>query len=268
MQLFRDNTPIETYCVKNRTVYVKRDDLYGIHPAPQLGKLRGLRVFIEHLYDRGERLVGCWDTRVSKLGQGVAAICRSLPGMHAVVSYPTRKGTLIPDSIKIAKCLGAEIYPIRGNHVSICYAQVKKYIVKRGGVMIPFGMECREAVDAIAVEAKKIPTELLEGGTLVLCCGSGVTLAGLLLGLKTLPDKIVGLSSGRSVPKIMACLNRYVINIPKGIQIRPAHIPYYQVHEFDSPFPSHPNYDLKAWKFLVENMEYYSDPLFFWNIGA
>lgn len=268
MQLFRDHTPIEAYCVKNRTVYVKRDDRYGIPPAPPLGKLRGLRLFIEDLYDRNKRLVGCWDTRVSKLGQGAAAICRSLPGMHAVVSYPTRKGSLVPDSIKIAKSLGAEIYPIRGNHVSICYAQVKKYIAKRGGVMIPFGMESREAVDAIAAEAKKIPTGLLKGGTLVLCCGSGVTLAGLLLGLKTLPEKIVGLSSGRSIPKITACVNRYVINIPKGIRVYPAHIPYYQVPGFDCPFPSHPNYDLKAWKFLVENMEYYPDPLLFWNIGA
>ena len=265
---FREDTPIESYRINHRSIYVKRDDLYGIPPAPPLGKLRGLRSLLRGLHNRGVRLVGCWDTRVSRLGEGLAACATEFPGMRFIVSYPTKKGEDVPTSIKQAAQLGADIYPVPGGRISICYSKASKHVESRGGVMLPFGLECREAVGAIEREASKVPPELLDNGTVVLSCGSGVTLAGLLRGLPLYPRRLIGLSSGRSLRNIRACLSRYVTALPPCVELHEAMLPYSLPLSFPCPFPAHPHYDLKAWKFLVDNLNRYRDPILFWNIGA
>src|SRR5258706_13881090 len=107
--IYQEDTPIEQYVVKGKRVFVKREDLYGRPPAPALGKLRGLRLVLKDLNQKGTHLVGCWDTRVSRLGQGLAAACREFPGMRAIVSYPTKSGAGIPFAIDIAEHLGAYV---------------------------------------------------------------------------------------------------------------------------------------------------------------
>ena len=268
MPLFREATPIESYRVNGRTIHVKREDLFGIFPAPPLSKLRGLRAVTDRLWAENVRLVGCWDTRVSKLGQGVAAVCAQLAGMRCLVSYSTKRGEGVPEAIKVAETLGAEILPIPGGRISICYGKVRKLVEGRGGFMLPFGLECFEAVEEVRREAEKTPREYLQNGTLVLSCGSGVTLAGLLLGLPLLPARIVALSAGRSLLKLTQCLHRRVAAIPAAVQFHEATVPYSVRLNYPCPFPTHPHYDLKAWRFLVEHMGQYSDPLLFWNIGA
>lgn len=266
--LFREHTPTEVHRVNGSTIFVKRDDLYGIHPAPPLAKLRGLRLLLEKEYARGTRLVGCWDTRVSKLGQGLAACCTQFPGMSCIVSYPTKKGETEPEAVKIAAELGAEIAPVPGSRISICFAKARAYVQQRGGVMLPFGLECIEAVEGVQREAARTEIEQLKNGTLVTCCGSGVTLAGLLSGLPILPKRIVGVSSGRSLSNITGCLKRYVKSLPSCLELHEAQLPYSQTPSISSPFPAHPNYDLKAWKFLVDNLDTHKEPILFWNIGA
>jgi 1-aminocyclopropane-1-carboxylate deaminase/D-cysteine desulfhydrase-like pyridoxal-dependent ACC family enzyme len=261
-------TPILEYSVSDRIIFVKREDLFGIHPAPPLGKLRGLEVLLSEYHAEGVTIVGCWDTRVSKLGQGLAALVRNFPGMRAIVSYPTRYGFAVPEAVDIAASLGAEILPVRGNHVSICYSQVRKRVTARGGKMLPFGLECEQAVHAIADEAATLPAKFVASATFILSCGSGVTVAGLVKGLRATPRRIVGISSGRSLGKIRACICRYVGMFPKFVELRPAAFPYYVALEYPCPFPSHPNYDLKAWKFAIDNLPTLHDPVVFWNIGA
>ena len=263
--MFNPDTPIESYNIRNHNVYVKREDLYGKFPAPSLGKLRGLRLVLERISKSGSKLVGCWDTRVSKLGQGVAVLCNEMPNMSCIISYPVKKGESIPQAINIAKNYGAEIFPIRGNHVSICYSQVKKYVESRNGIMLPFGLECEESFQAISKEAQRIPKECINKGTLILSCGSGVTLAGILNGLKYNPSKVLGISSGRSILKIKSCINRYVKAIPSYVEILDPFYPYYTKLKFGSPFPSDPYYDLKAWKYLVENIATLKKPILFWQ---
>lgn len=267
-RLFRPHTPIESYTVEEREVRVKRDDLYGIYPAPPLAKLRGMRVLLRRLYDDGIRLVGCWDTRVSKLGLGLAACATELPGLRCVVSYPTKKGEVEPSCISEARALGAEVYPTPGNRISISFAVARKYVNEKGGVMLPFGLDCKEAVAGVAAEARITPRGFVENGTLVLSCGSGVTLAGLLLGLPVLPHRIIGVSSGRAVKNIMSCVRRYVKEPPDCVVVREALVPYYAVPTSSCPFSTHPNYDLKAWKFLKDNLSTFKEPILFWNIGA
>jgi hypothetical protein len=265
--LYREHTPIEEVVVKGVTVFVKRDDLFGRPPAPPLGKLRGMRIVLRTLYENDVRLVGCWDTRVSRLGEGLAAACREFPRMRAVVSYPTRNGTPLPGPVSRAAHLGATILPLRGNHVAICFAQSKTKVEALGGVMLPFGLECQEAVTGVAKEAARVPPDLCRG-TIVLCCGSGVTLAGLVTGLKQLPQRLIGISSGRSLAKIRSCIQRYVAKPPRCVELVKALMPYDSVSTVACPFPAHPNYDLKAWQYLQNNIRKLKPPILFWNIGA
>ena len=133
--------------------------------------------------------------------------------------------------------------------------------------MLPFGLECPEAVAAVAMEARRTPSDVARG-TVVLCCGSGVTLAGLIRGLPVAPAKIVAVSSGRSLARIRACLLRYVETVPSSVELLPAIMAYDAVPQLQCPFPSHPNYDLKAWWLLTKEIGRLEDPVLFWNIGA
>jgi 1-aminocyclopropane-1-carboxylate deaminase/D-cysteine desulfhydrase-like pyridoxal-dependent ACC family enzyme len=268
MMTLNQSTPIESYVVADKIVYVKREDLYGTHPLPPLSKLRGLKKLLDRLYAEGVRTVGCWDTRVSKLGQGVAVIAQNYPGMRAIVSYPKKIGEPVPRAIEVAATHGAEIYPVRGNHVIICYSQVGAYVRSKGGTMLPFGLECTESVAAISEEASTVPSNYYSGGTVLLSCGSGVTLAGILSGLRNTPSKIIGISSGRSVAKITKCITNYAGPLPDTVAIKENQLPYYATPVFDCPFPTHPNYDLKAWQYLVKHIDQLEGPILFWNIGA
>jgi 1-aminocyclopropane-1-carboxylate deaminase/D-cysteine desulfhydrase-like pyridoxal-dependent ACC family enzyme len=266
--MFREDTPIERYRVGTYWVRVKRDDLYAAPPAPPLAKLRGAMSLLATLHSQGVRLVGCWDTRISALGQGIVACCASFPGMHVVVAYPKTKGSNTPDPIARARKLGAEILPVVAGRITISFAAARREVERRGGVMLPFGLECAESVSAVARAAATVPPAYTSSGTVVVSSGSGVTLAGLILGLSGRPTRFIGVSSGRSIDSIQRCLNRHGITECERIQLVPAREAYDVPVDFECPFPSHPNYDRKAWRFLAENAGSLQRPLFFWNVGA
>jgi 1-aminocyclopropane-1-carboxylate deaminase/D-cysteine desulfhydrase-like pyridoxal-dependent ACC family enzyme len=264
---FNEHTPIETYRVRGRNVFVKRDDLFAAPPLPPLGKLRGLQIVLEDLVRNGARCVGCWDTRISKLTQGVAVLGALYESLRTIVSYPARDGEPLPEPIRVAAEYGAELYPVRGNFPRIAWSQAKRYVESRGGVMLPFGLECAEAVDAIAREASTVPEQCYAGGTIVLCGGSGVTATGLLRGLRSAPSRMLIVSSGRSPAQIARTMARYVA-VPDYVRIVPPIMPYDQAARTPCPFPAHPNYDVKAWGYLVDRIDRRQEAVLFWNVGA
>jgi hypothetical protein len=266
--IFREDTPIERYRLGSRWVDVKRDDLYAAPPAPPLAKLRGAMNLLTRLYSERVRLVGCWDTRISALGQGIAACCATFPDMKAVVAYPRNKISEVPEAIARAGELGAEILPVVAGRITISFAAARREVEKRGGVMLPFGLECAESVASVAQAAGTIPPDRTSGGTVVVSTGSGVTLAGLVRGLCGRPSRFIGVSSGRSADSIQRCLSRYGIEKSRAIRLVPAREAYYVPIDYECPFPSHSHYDRKAWRFLAENAKSLEPPLFFWNVGA
>jgi len=266
--LFRNDTPIDRYRLARRWVYVKRDDLYAAPPAPPLAKLRGAMSLLTRLYSEGIRLVGCWDTRISALGQGIAACCATFPGMKVIVAYPKTKGSHEPVPIAKARELGGEVLPVVAGRITISFAAARREVVRRGGAMLPFGLECPESVASVAQAAATVPPNYTGGGTVVVSAGSGVTLAGLVLGLRGRPSRFLGVSSGRSVDSIQRCLTRYGIEKSPSIRLVPAQEAYYVPIDYECPFPSHPHYDRKAWRYLAENAKSLEAPLFFWNVGA
>jgi len=268
MVVFRRSTPLERHSIGRGEAWVKRDDLFARWPAPPLGKLRGARTLLRRLYGEGVRLVGCWDTRISALGQGIAVCARELPGLRVLVAYPATRGSMVPEPLRIASELGAEVLPVRAGRISISFAEARRRVESRGGVLLPFGLDCIESVAAIQKESAKIPDQAVQGGTVVVSCGSGVTLAGLIRGLGHRPSRYIGVSSGRSVGMIERCLSKYVENCLDNVDIIPAEHAYAEELAISCPFPSHPNYDQKAWDFLQRNFRSLRTPILFWNVGA
>src|SRR5438445_12447053 len=120
--MFVEHTPIEVHLAGRSRVYVKRDDLYGSPPAPPLAKLRGARLLLDRLHREGVRCVGTWDTPVSRLGHGIAAVCSVLPEMRCIVSYPTARNRPVPAGVVAAQRLGATVLPVRGGGMAISVA--------------------------------------------------------------------------------------------------------------------------------------------------
>lgn len=267
-ELYCDRTPIETVRLSGRDVFVKRDDLYARPPAPPLAKLRGLRLILSQAVERGESLIGCFEASQSRIGHGLAAAVREFPSLSCVVAYPQSRNHGPSASVQAAHALGAALIPVPSNIVAICYRQASNQIAQRGGWIVPFGFDCPEAVQAVEAEAHTVPAELVQGGTVVVPCGSGITLAGLLRGLEGKPARIIGVSVGRSVKNIHRCLARHVGTLPATLDIRPAAHLYRQAPRIKAPFPCDSHYDLKAWEVVTQEISILPGPILFWNVGG
>jgi 1-aminocyclopropane-1-carboxylate deaminase/D-cysteine desulfhydrase-like pyridoxal-dependent ACC family enzyme len=266
--VFCEHTPIDTHTIRGRTVFVKRDDLFALPPAPPLAKLRGLRVLLSRARRNGYTLIGCFEASASRIGHGLAAACTQFPDLNCIVAYPRICNRPVPQSSLAAESLGARLFPVASNIVAICYRIAARHIEAEGGYMLPFGFECLEAVTAIEDEARTIPLELIIGGTLVVACGSGVTLSGVLRGLPTRPARVIGVSVGRSVDNILSCLGRCGVGSRDGLEIRPPTRRLREISRIGCPFPCDPHYDLKAWELIEREIEMFSNPVLFWNVGG
>ena len=268
--LIIDNTPIERYILgEGKEVFVKREDLCVSPPSPALAKLRGVHKRLLSLKELGVNLVGVLDTRVSKSAWGVAYLAKEL-GIKVVAYYPHLKEYIeMPTNQKRCKEMGAEIYPLKGGRTAVLYSWAKKDIEKRGGYMMPMGLVVKESIDAVSKEAKLIPQQYL-GGSIVLCVGSGMTIAGVSLGIADKVKTIYGISAGMSTERQRKKIKvTGGFSLPKNVNlILPDGVGYYDVEKIETPFPSSPYYDKKAWAWMLKNYETIPKPLLFWNIGV
>lgn len=275
--IFLENTPIEEYKVGSETVYVKREDLYGQDPMPPLAKLRGIRLVLDKLYKQGCRTVGVLDTRVSKSGWGVAAVRKfEHPDMNLMLGFPvTNADRSIPLQHQKAMALGALLHPQQGTRQSIMYYKFKRIVEEQGGVMLPHGLPFTETALSVAEQAAMVPKELIQG-TIVLIVGTGTMLAGILIGLIEEQNiNIVGISAGKAVNgqlnTIERILNETVPFNSKAtgkVKLLNPIMEYNMADDYPCPFPSHPNYDRKAWHWMCEHIDELPKPCLFWNIGA
>lgn len=162
-----DLTPIEQY----GNNWAKRDDLWSLNGAVG-GKART-----------------CW-----ALAQGAAGLTtagsRSSPQVNIVahvaqkLGVPFRahcpKGEISPE-LKEAELCGAEIIQHKAGYNNVIIARSREDAKSRGWVDIPFGMECEEAVKQNRAQVKDLPAAAQR---IVIPVGSGMSLSGLLWGLK------------------------------------------------------------------------------------
>lgn len=275
--MFLENTPIEEYKIGSEIIYVKREDLYGQDPMPPLAKLRGIRLVLDKLYKNGCRTVGVLDTRVSKSGWGVAAVRKfEHPDMNLMLGFPvTKANNTYPIQHQKAAELGATVLPQQGTRQSIMYYRFKRLVEDNNGVMLPHGLPFVETALSVAEQAAMVPKELIQG-TIVLIVGTGTMLAGILIGLMEEKNiNIVGISAGKNptgqlnnIERIMNIAMPFQGKATGKIKLLNPIMEYNKECDCQCPFPSHPNYDRKAWYWLTKHINELKKPVLFWNIGA
>lgn len=271
MRLLRD-TSIEKY----EDIFVKREDLCftrvnGLE-LPPLAKLRGAEFLLRRLKKEGYKTIGVFDTRVSKAGWGIAGICSYL-GLRCRSYFPLLKNQKrFKDQQYMASLFGAKLVAIPAGRTAILYSIAKKDLARiKDSYMLPLGLVCIETVQEVAKIAGKIP----KYGTIVICTGTGTITAGLLAGLtkENLPEKVIGVSCGMALKKqdqrITALLKETgKLKSKEILELVLVEKDYYSPENIIVPFPCHPYYDKKAWRWLMENKHKLKKPILFWNIGA
>ena len=124
----------------------------------------------------------------------------------AALRLPARahcpQGRLRPE-VAEAAAMGWEIVQHRPGYNTVIVARAREDAKRLGWREIPFGMECQEAVDQTAAQVDWLPTEVRR---IVMSVGSGMTLAGLLWGLRRTGQKvpILGVCVGADPQKRLA----------------------------------------------------------------
>ena len=282
-KLVLSGTPWEVHKVKGTNVYVKREDLCCPEPGPSFSKIRGVKAVLTRLLKECDRYttdIGVLDTFHSKAGWGVSYICDAL-GLQAHVFYPVYKaeGSIEEHDLRVnqQRCrdLGAILHPLQAGRSAILYHQAKKLLIRYNHLayMMPNGLQLQETVDATAGEAEAYTPDDLFSGTWVCSISSGTICAGLIQALRCEDASIIAhmgyhrsMASARNYmlgkakvdPQVME--GRLVL-IDEGFQ-------YKQGINEPCPFPCNEYYDLKAWRWLKDNINFLSRPIVFWNIGA
>lgn len=268
-------TPVEQHSLGGRTAYVKRDDMFMFDcqpDCPPLAKLRGAFPLLQALKKEGVRRIAVFDTRVSKAGQGIAFLCRELK-LECLVGFPMLKGGEPSESQKVAGRLGAELFPLRAGRTAVCYGAFASIAKERGYHMMPLGLVCKDTVEAVALEVSETLKELGNEGvaikTIVLSTGTGTICTGVHLGADC---KVVGVSCGMAVNrqvqrmKVMAFPER--LNWNSLQLIEPEYDYYTALDTGKCPFRTSPYYDMKAYSWMLKNIDKLEKPILFWNIGV
>lgn len=278
------NTPIEKYQVKERDIYVKREDLACLPPGPPFAKVRGLLPVLEELKADGIKTIGYMDTSISMAGWGISYFCKQL-GMKAVLYYPQYKdGFKHNQELHLSKWkeFGAEILPIeKPNRMQINFYRARKHLEAKYSKtkMLPLGLTFQETVEKVSKQVIISDRDLLKG-TIVSCVGSGAMLAGVLKGCHQVGDRpdCYGIlvsdkndqTMRKKILKMSGLSDNYSLfnGLDLSLSVVNAGYEYTEKEEIDCPFPCNPYYDRKAWKWLVERINSLKEPILFWNIGT
>ena len=269
---FNENTPLEEYKLKNRSVWVKRDDLMGdgIH-LPPWGKIGAVYELVKKYVDRNKPLThlsvdGSWT------GWVLASICRDL-GIEFHVSYPDSK-KISQEYLGMIKEMYPEVHmnPIRPNMMQIMYNSLKKQAKDMDWQMLPYAFD-HEFYRNYLKERIQPYTHFKN---LVVSSGSGVTLSGLMMGYykdeldEFLPktDKMVWTTCVSSESSIQKMLKKSGVgHLP--ITIRKSEFDFdNRLDDYKAPFPCNQFWDIKQWHWLENNIESIEGDILFWNVGG
>lgn len=269
---FNEETPLEEYKVKGRSVWVKRDDLMGDGiNLPPWGKIGAVYELVKKYVDRNRPLThlsvdGSWT------GWVLAAICEDL-GIEFHVSYPDSK-KISREYLGMIKEMYPNVHmnPIRPNMMQIMYNSLKRDAGENGWQMLPYAFDH----DFYREYLKDRIQPYKHFKNLVVSSGSGVTLSGLMQGyydeeLKEFfiqTDKKVWttcVSSESSIKKMLA--KNGLATVP--IDIRKSEYDFDdRLDGYKAPFPCNQFWDIKQWHWLEENIDKLEGDILFWNVGG
>ena len=267
-----EDTPLEEFKIKGRSVWVKRDDLMGDNVnLPPWGKMAAIYDLVKKYVDPSKPLThlsvdGSWS------GWTLAAVCEDL-GIEFYYSHPNSK--------KISQELLGEVRerhphckfnPIRPNMMSIMYNSLKKQANEMGWQMLPYAFDHDFYKDYMSERIKPY----MNFKNLVVSSGSGVTLSGLAKGffseeLKEFfpqTDKKIYttcVSSENSIKKMLK--KNGLAQLP--IDVRKSEYDFDdRLEDYKAPFPCNQFWDIKQWHWLEENIDSIEGDILFWNVGG
>jgi 1-aminocyclopropane-1-carboxylate deaminase/D-cysteine desulfhydrase-like pyridoxal-dependent ACC family enzyme len=224
------------------SVWLKRDDLFtygGVYG----GKARAC-LWLARGASGGLVTAGA---RQSPQCSIVAAIAQRL-GLSCRVH--TAAGS-ITHELALAQSLGAELVQHKVGYNSVIVARARADAARLCWRLIPFGMECGEAVAATAAQTKNLPTALAR---IVVPVGSGITLAGILTGFAHAGRsvRVIGVVVGADPTKR---LERWAPpGWPKSVRLIGAGVPYKNASNVNIHGVSlDPIYEAKCQTFLRKN---------------
>lgn len=264
------NTPWERFKVRGKVVHVKREDMCC--SEANFSKLRGVSA---HLKGIQQKTVGVLDTRHSKAGWGVTYLAAA-ENKHTVVFYPEFKGILgLRPSQLAAKRLGAELVGLPAGRSFILYQQAKRYLREEYAYsyMMPNALKLPESVRETAREViQYTPSDFIHDSVWVVSISSGTIGAGVIQGLVELGSTAtVVLHCGYSRTKraVLKYILQYTDLGMINVKVIDEGYEYADAVSFPCDFPCNPYYDLKAWKWLIQNIRRFKElKIIFWNIGA
>ena len=267
-----EDTPLEEYKIKGRSVWVKRDDLMGDDVRlPPWGKMAAIYELVKKYVDPSKPLThlsvdGSWS------GWCLAAVCEDL-GIEFYYSYP--------DSKKISKELinmvkekypSCKFNPIRPNMMSIMYNSLKKQSRIDEWQMLPYAFNHDFYMDYLSDRIQPYTNFK----NLIVSSGSGVSLSGLAKGyfreeLKEFwpqTDKTIYTTCVSSESSINKMLKKNgLAQLP--IKVRKSEYDFDdRLDGYEAPFKCNQFWDIKQWKWLEENIDNIEGDVLFWNIGG
>lgn len=165
-------TPIQ----KIDDIWVKREDLFIIDGVCG-GKVRSAWGLMKNLKANGVEGVVTAGSRSSPQINIVATLAKKL---DLKCRAHTPEGELSPELVK-AQEKGAEIIQHKAGYNSVIIARAREDAKNLGWTEIPFGMECNEVINQTKQQVVDIPADVKR---IVITVGSGMSLSGLLWGLK------------------------------------------------------------------------------------
>jgi hypothetical protein len=274
-------TKVQRHFINNIPVWIKREDLAGPSPGPSFSKVRGLWVHMQKLKEQGVQTIGYVETPISMAGWGVAAFGNILD-LHVVIfdpqyvsnnyeSYPTHEYHR-----RQWKRFGVEIQPVPAGRSTVnLYIARKRMTSYPNSIILPLGLPLPETVEETAKQAE-ITIAKHHIKTIVVSVGSGTICAGILRGINPGVSLYGVLCRTGNIIKKKAKIYEYAGITPGGVfndeipklELVDLGYNYTQREDFPAPFPCHPYYDRKGWKWLVDNLDKLEPPVMFWNIGA
>src|SRR5688572_11041885 len=257
----------EIHHIKNIPVIVLREDKRYAAPLPHHMKMGALEKICIEAKEDGYKTIGCFCTTHGIWPFGLPYLA-ALHGLKSIVCYPTNKIEKVPYQLLDAlnsEELDFELKLFKPNMVSINGSQARKYIEEQGGYYVPFGVDHETAVETIANQFS-----VKELGTLIVPCGSGVTLAGVLRSIRQNKSKVEVIKAvAAHTPRILEIqrtIQKYE-ELPFNLDWRGAY-DYGDIPDIECPWDAHPYYELKAYDWLYKNIERLPQPIAFLNIGS
>jgi hypothetical protein len=151
---------------------------------------------------------------------------------------------------------GAALHFVRPGYMTVVQARARAYADVQGALFLPLGFDIPAAVEPLAEYARRVRADVGQPDQVWCCAGSGMVARVIAAAF---PDSqvcavAVGLASRHEAQ-----------DMPGNVRLIPSGVPFERASHAPAPFPSCPNYDLKAWARCAWEAK---GSVLFWNVAA